>query len=44
MLSAALARFRIEWPAWLTALFVFALPFRRFSEITIVLMALLLPV
>lgn len=43
MLSAAWIRFQIEWPAWLTAFFVAMLPFRRYSEITITLMAVFLP-
>jgi len=43
MLSAAWTRFRTEWPAWLAALFVVGLPFRRNSEIPISLFALLLP-
>ena len=44
MLKNAWARFCVEWPAWLTALFVFALPFRRNSEISIGFMFLLFPI
>lgn len=44
MLTAALERFRIESPAWLTAFFVAALPFRRYSEFTILVMAIYLPI
>ena len=43
MLAAAWSRFRVEWPAWLAFLYVFALPFRRNSEISISFFALILP-
>jgi len=44
MLNAAWLRFRIEWPAWLAAGVVFALPFRRNSELAIIFFAVSLPI